>query len=148
MTKRTSWTSGSSESSLYCLGLFSHHRTTNWQSFLCLIFQPYTRCLFQFLRKGSQQLTGEISILEGTLASEFRLTLHLLLLIKQTVNLLAPQWHQTAPMLLHLSNFSITSTLLSKDINLLLYPYHPYQLIHLPFHTWIKHMGHNYFHRL
>jgi hypothetical protein len=29
MTKRTSWTSGSSESSLYCLGLFSHHRTTN-----------------------------------------------------------------------------------------------------------------------
>jgi len=42
--------------------------------------------------------------------------------LDQTVNFLAPQRHQTAAMLLHLSNLSIISTLLSKDINLLLYP--------------------------
>jgi hypothetical protein len=35
-----------------------------------------------FLRKGSQPLTGEISILEGTIALEFYLTLHSLFLIK------------------------------------------------------------------
>jgi hypothetical protein len=74
------------------------------------------------LREGSQQLTEDISILQRTLALEFRLTLHSLFSIKQTVNLLATQRHQTAAILFHLSNLSITSTLLSKDINLLLHP--------------------------
>jgi hypothetical protein len=90
--------------------------------FSCLIFQPYTFCLFQVLREGSQQLTEEISILEETLALEFCLTLHSLFSIKQIVNLLAPQRHQSAATLFHLPNLSITSTLLSKDIKLLLHP--------------------------
>jgi hypothetical protein len=79
------WTSCSSESSLYCQGLFSHHSTTEWQPFICLIFQPYTPCLFPFLEERVIQITEEISILEGTLTSKFPLILHSLLLIKQTI---------------------------------------------------------------
>ena len=46
---------------------------------------------------------------------KFTLILHSLFLTKQTADLFAPQWHETAAMLVHLSNLSIAFTFPNKD---------------------------------